>query len=80
MPQLVVITGPTASGKTTLAIELASRASSESEEVAENIIADYDNDGVLVSLTLEHVSNMLPSSFVGRADAPAQPHKERRVS
>ena len=38
---------------------------SEGEDVAEHLVADFDNDGNVVGFTLEHAGEMLKADFPG---------------
>ena len=42
-----------------LYIDLASRASVESQEVSEGVVLDYDADGNLVGIDIDHASRKL---------------------
>lgn len=44
----------------TLSVDLATRPAAEAEEVAEDVIIDFDSDGNVVGFTIEHASRLLP--------------------
>lgn len=44
----------------TLSVDLAPRPAAEAEEVAEDVIIDFDSDGNVVGFTIEHASRLLP--------------------
>lgn len=44
----------------TLSVDLAARPAAEAEEVAEDVIVDFDSDGNMVGFTIEHASRLLP--------------------
>ena len=43
----------------TLSVDLATRPAAEAEEVAEDVIIDFDSDGNVVGFTIEHASRLL---------------------
>ena len=45
----------------TLSVDLATRPASEAEELAEDVIVDFDSDGNAVGFTIEHASGLLGS-------------------
>ena len=47
----------------TLSVDLASRPAVEAEEIAEDVIIDYDSDGNVVGFTIEHASRLLGPAF-----------------
>ncbi len=56
----------------TLSVDLASRPAAEAEEVAEDVIVDFDSDGNVVGFTIEHASRLLGPALSGRRVAKAQ--------
>ncbi len=44
----------------TLSVDLATRPAAEAEEVAEDVIIDFDSDGNVVGFSIEHASRLLP--------------------
>ena len=42
----------------TLSVDLATRPASEAEELAEDVIVDFDSDGNVVGFTIEHASGL----------------------
>lgn len=56
----------------TLSVDLASRPAAEAEEVAEDVIVDFDSDGNVVGFTVEHASRLLGPALVGKRTAQAR--------
>lgn len=59
-----------------LYIDLVDRTSAESREVADGVIADFDSEGRIVGLDIEHASKILDLSTL---EAEQLPHPQRRV-
>jgi uncharacterized protein YuzE len=53
-----------------LYIDLASRPSAESQEVSEGVVLDYDADGNLVGIDIDHASRKLNLSEVVTSQIP----------
>ena len=56
----------------TLSVDLASRPAAEAEEVAEDVIIDFDSDGNVVGFTIEHASRLLGAALPGKRAAQAR--------
>ena len=56
----------------TLSVDLSSRPAAEAEEVAEDVIIDFDGDGRVVGFTIEHASRLLEPALSGRRAVKAQ--------
>ena len=56
----------------TLSVDLASRPAAEAEEVAEDVIIDFDSDGNVVGFTIEHASRLLGPALTAKRTAPAR--------
>lgn len=57
----------------TLSVDLASRPAAEAEEIAEDVIVDFDTDGKVVGFTIEHASQLLGPALAGKRAAQARP-------
>jgi uncharacterized protein YuzE len=57
----------------TALFEFSSRAVDETKEISENVYVDLDQDGNLVSMTIEHAARVaaLPQLSLEEIDAPA---------
>ncbi len=60
------------SGTDSLYIDLVDRPSAESREVADGVVADFDSQGMLVGLDIEHASQRLDLSTLVAEDMPAR--------
>ena len=58
-----------------LYIDLAARPSSESREVSEGIVLDYDAEGSLVGIDIDNASNKLDLAEINLASLPVQKFK-----
>lgn len=56
----------------TLSVDLTSRSAAEAEEIAEDVIIDFDGDGNVVGFTIEHASRLLGAALVGKRPAQAR--------
>jgi uncharacterized protein YuzE len=56
----------------TLSVDLTSRPAAEAEEVAEDVIIDFDGDGNVVGFTIEHASRLLGAALIGKRTAQAR--------
>ncbi len=56
----------------TLSVDLASRPAAEAEEVAEDVIIDFDSDGNVVGFTIEHASRLLGTALNAKRTAHAR--------
>ena len=56
----------------TLSVDLASRPAAEAEEVAEDVIVDFDSDGNVVGFTIEHASRLLGPALTAKRMAQAR--------
>ena len=56
----------------TLSVDLASRPATEAEEVAEDVIIDFDSDGNVVGFTIEHASRLLGPTLNAKRTAHAR--------
>ncbi len=56
----------------TLSVDLASRPAAEAEEVAEDVIIDFDSDGNVVGFTIEHASRLLGAALASKRAAQAR--------
>lgn len=55
-----------------LYIELSSRASADSQEVAEGIVLDYDTDGSIVGIDIDNASGKLDMKEVTISRLPIE--------
>jgi len=55
-----------------LYIDFADRPSVGSREVSDGVVADFDSDGVLVGLDIEHASQRLDLTRIETAHLPSQ--------
>ncbi len=53
-----------------LYIDLNARTASDSREIADGVVADFDQDGVLVGFDIEHASQRLDLSALETDDLP----------
>ena len=56
----------------TLSVDLTSRPAAEAEEIAEDVIIDFDGDGNVVGFTIEHASRLLGPTFAGKRTVQAR--------
>ena len=56
----------------TLSVDLTSRPAAEAEEIAEDVVIDFDGDGNVVGFTIEHASRLLGAALVGKRAAQAR--------
>ena len=56
----------------TLSVDLANRPAAEAEEIAEDVIIDFDSDGNVVGFTIEHASRVLGPALTAKRTAPAR--------
>ena len=56
----------------TLAIEIVDRPASDAEEVADNVIVDFDAQGQMVGLTIEHASELFEDFIASASPQAAQ--------
>ena len=53
-----------------LYIDLASRTSSRSEEVSQDVVLDFDSDGLLVGIDIDHASRYIDLTNVAIESLP----------
>ena len=56
----------------TLSVDLTSRPAAEAEEVAEDVIVDFDSDGNVVGFTIEHASRLLAPAIAAQRTTQAR--------
>jgi uncharacterized protein YuzE len=56
-----------------LYIELSERTSTESEEVAPGVVVDFDNEGHIVGLDIDHASKLLDLTTLETESIPLKP-------
>ena len=56
----------------TLYIDLSSRTSAEAEEVAPDIVIDFDSEGMPVGIEIEHASQKVDLSRIETESLPAK--------
>ena len=56
-----------------LYVKLSDRTSTESEEVAAGIVVDFDSDGHIVGLDIDHASKLLDLSTLETESIPLKP-------
>ena len=55
----------------TLAIEVANRPAAGAEEVADDILVEYDDQQKIVGIVIEHASKLLKDLIVANASNPS---------
>ena len=60
-----------------LYIDLSSKTSSESKEIADGVTVDFDLDGHIVGIDIEHASKILTLSELELNSVPLESHKIR---
>ena len=56
-----------------LYIELSERTSTESEEVAAGVVVDFDSEGHIVGLDIDHASKLLDLTTLETESIPLKP-------
>lgn len=57
-----------------LYIHLSERTSVDSDEVSDGVVLDYDADGVLVGIDLQHASTRADIRKLSISNLPLEPH------
>jgi uncharacterized protein YuzE len=60
----------------TLAIDFADRPSASTDEIADGVTVDYDADGLVIGIDIEHAATRLDLGQLVLTDFPGEAHRK----